>query len=102
VAFEGVEAALPEQYVGGQPAGQIGEALSAEGIQAPLPNDARLHEASFTKDAEVSGGVRLAEACLGHQLPDRPRSADKQVENLAAGWLPDDLEGGGHSIYISI
>src|SRR5579871_3070865 len=102
VTLERGEAALPEDDIRSQPSRELGEALSAKPVQAPLSRDAALHQPGLAQQAQMAGGVRLAEAGLARELADGTRPREHQVQERAAGGLGDDLEGARGHLYIFI
>jgi hypothetical protein len=92
VAFERVEAALPEPLVGGDPPDQLGEAAGAQLVDPPLTFGPRLDQAGLAQDPQVTGSVRLAQPGPRHDLTDRPRPRRKQIEDLPSRTVPYSVE----------
>ena len=96
--FEGVELAAPEAPVGLEPVVQLRKWLGPEDVQAPLGIGSDLDQACLPEDPQVLGHPGLAEADPGDELVHRPLALPQEVEDVAAVWLGEHVEGGHGAI----
>jgi len=93
VRLEGVEARAPEAAVAVQPAVELGDAVLAQRIDAPLAVGRDLDEAGLLEHLEVPRHRRLGDAGQGRgEVSGRLRAEEEQIEQRAAAWIRDGGE----------
>src|SRR5205823_9503113 len=104
VAFEVVEPGAPEAPVALEPAVELGQGSGPQGIDAPRPVGADLHQLRLTEDAQVAGHGRLRQRReRSDELSGRPLTPGEEVQDCAARRLCHGFEDvHGPSIWSSL
>ena len=92
MAFESIDMSGPISTEGFEPRIDFHEWLGLDAIEASLGIDARLHEAGFTKHAQVLGNRGLRQPKLFLDVTHGLLGRRQQTQNGAATWLGDDAE----------
>ncbi len=94
---QALELFFPQAAAALEPHIELLKGLGAQGIDTPLRGRADLHQSGLAEDAEMLGGLGLADSQPGDDAADGERSAGKQLDDLQAAGFGQGAEGVEHA-----